>query len=252
MSFLERLRAPGARALRRAGPPEWQVLLAFVVGGLADIAVGVATDWAVAWPVYFLIPGLLCLLVSIADRDGWTTRMAVAYVGLEQRRRFPAGLPVTPEAADRWLADAANAGAGPLERVSALMTAGRLAEAGETLAAYTPANALDAVRLLRLRAAVAAAADGRPEAGVDVAAVELAARDLPEEERRYQVVSAAWTQAWLDLSHRRPWRSRFVRTARAYGPYPIPSRVQVVLGIQQLAAPIAFLIVALLVALVVR
>jgi hypothetical protein len=115
---------------------------------------------------------------------------------------------------------------------------------------FVPTEAVDALRLLRLRAAIAAARD--PAAEIDLDAVRMAAMDLTADERRYQVVSAAWTRTWLDLGRKRPWRARFAPIARACAPYPIPARYRAVLALQQLAAPAAFLIMGVAIALFVR
>ena len=134
--------------------------------------------------------------------------------------------------------------------MSALITANRYAEAGEVLAGFVPADDVDRVRIIRLEASIRAATDER--ATIDVHAVAAAAAILPADEARYQVVSAAWTQAWLDLTHRRPWRDRFVAVARRNRPYPLPGRVRAVLGGQQLAAPLAFVIMGIGLAIFLR
>ena len=240
MSFLDRLRGPGPKALRDAGPPTWQVIAAVLAGGLIDVVLAVFAWRDLPLVAYVLPPFFLTLAVAVVDRAGLPVRRAIAWVGLEQRRRWTGpALPTTAGMAGRWLADP-PAAATPFERASVLMTAGRGAEAVAELAGLEPATALDAVRLARLRASAAAAADPKHE--LDLGAVRAAAAPLPPEEARYHVLSAAWTRAWLDISRKRPWRDRFAPVAAELGPYELPARLRGTLVVQQFAGPIASLI----------
>ena len=234
---VERLRSPAAKVVRGAGPPERLVIAMFVLGGIVDLGLALATRGALPLMALALPPTALTLAASILDRDGWTIRSAIASVGLEQRRRRSGPrLPVTPSAARRWLA-AEHPDAPDLERVSVLVTAGRYEAAMDALAAVTPVDPVDEVRVMRLRQVVAAAIDQSRE--IDVPAIASAARDLAPDEGRYNVLSAAWSRAWLDVVGRRPWRSRFAAVARELGPYELPGWVRLVIAAQQCAAPIA-------------
>ena len=190
MGLLERYRIPWSKALREAGPRDLHVLLALIAGGVVDVVLVIATRDSMPFVAYVMPPFLLSLVVSGADRDGPVIRAAMAYVGLEQLRRATSGsrLPITPSAADRWL-DEPHPEASALERASVLLTAGRLADAKAAADAFEPASTLDRVRQLRMRASVAAAMS--PTADLDIDSIRAAAAPLPDEERRYHVVSAA-------------------------------------------------------------
>ena len=156
----------------------------------------------------------------------------MAYVSLEQRKRFAGRrFPRTPDAANAWLA-AEHPEVTELERISIMVTAGRYADANAALQDVVPGDAIDEVRLVRLRAVAAAALE--PAGAIDVAAIGLAARDLPAEERRYQVVSAAWSQAWLSLVNGRPWRAQLAGVAKQFSPYPLPRWVRIAIAIQRM------------------
>lgn len=237
MGFLDRLRSPGSKALRDAGPPMWQVIAAVALGGVADVALAIAMRDTLPLWAYVILPFLLTLAVSIADRDGWVVRGAIAFVGMEQRRRAAGrAVPATPAAAERWLTSPPP-DATPFERAAALITAARPTEAAAALENVEPSSPADAVRLIRLRASAAAALDQDSE--LDLGAIRTATADLPPDDQRYHVLSAAWTQAWLDITRRRPWRARFAPIAREFAPYALPVPLRLVLGVQQYAGPVA-------------
>jgi hypothetical protein len=245
MGMVERLRSPGATAIRNAGPPIWQVIVAIVVGGLLDAMVVVASRDVLPLVAYVIPPGLLTFIVSIVDQDGPTIRSALAFVGLEQRRRAASiRLPLTKDAADRWLSTE-HPEATPFDRAGILITAGRHTDALATLESVVPSTDVDRVRLIRLRASAGAVVHG--DGDLDLDAIRAAAAALPDAERKYHVVSAAWTQAWLDITRKRPWRSRFLAVAREWGPYAIPPRVQAAMLIQQYVGPIACALAGLIV-----
>lgn len=237
MGFLDRLRSPGSKALRDAGPPMRQVIAAVVIGGVVDVVLTVAMRGALPFWAYVVPPFVLTLAVALADRDGWVVRGAVAFIGMEQRRRAAGrAVPATPAAAERWLASPPP-DATPFERAAALITAARHVEAAAVLGDVEPASPTDAVRLIRLRASAAAALDQGSD--VDLGAIRAATTDLPPDDQRYHVLSAAWTQAWLDITRGRPWRARFAPVAREFAPYPLPAPLRLVLGVQQYAGPVA-------------
>lgn len=245
MDVLERLRSPGATAVRNAGPPIWQVVLAVVLGGVLDAGLVLASRDALPLVAYLIPPGVLTLIVSIADRDGPTIRSALTYVALEQRQRAHANrIPLTRESAERWLA-VDQPGASPFDRAGALITAERHAEAVAALESVEPGSDADRVRLLRIRALAAAAIS--IDANVDVDAVRAVASSLPDAERKYGVVAAAWTQAWLDITRKRPWRAKFATVAHEWAPYEIPPRVRAAMLIQQYVGPVACVLAGLIV-----
>jgi hypothetical protein len=215
------------------------VILALIGGGLIDSAIATTRVDVPAF-VYFLPPAILTLLVSAADRDAWLLRRALASIAIDQRARLASrGLPVDRTAAEAWLASP-PADAAPFERAAVLMNVGRFEEARAALDGADPSGPLDRVRTLRLREAVDAALD--PTRTIDIDAVADVARELAPGERHYQVLSAAWSQAALDIKARRPWIKPFLRVARANGPFPLPRRTEIAIAVQQLSAPIACLI----------
>jgi hypothetical protein len=243
VSLLERLRSPGARAFRDAGPSDRRLVAALV----GSVLLAVVLAWTVAgpddWPFLALIPIGLTLGIALADRDGWTMREAMVFVAVEQRRRWSRGkLPATPRAANAWLADPGNDDATGLERAGVLLVANRHAEALALLEAAGMATDLDRVRAVRIRSTAEAMTD--PSKAIDVDGVRVEAASLPIDERRYQVVSAAWSQAWLDVVARRPWRRRFAAVAREFAPYRLP-RHQWLLGVapQELLLPLILAVV---------
>ncbi len=79
---------------------------------------------------------------------------------------------------------------------------------------------------------------GRP-ASSTWSAIRAATEGLADGERRYQLTSAAFSQAWLDIEAGRPWRSGFAQAARTLGPHPVPLPVGLWIAVQELAAPVA-------------
>lgn len=246
MGWLDRVRSPAARAVRGAGPPMWQVVTAIVGGSAAGVVL------IVLWPslpfaAIVVPPALLSLAVSLRDRDGPMIRGALAYVALEQRRRSGGRrMPATRRQANAWLA-VEHPDASAIERAAVLIGAKRFREALELIDANAtaPMTELDAVRVARLRASAKAALESGSR--IDLDAIRALAVGLPGEERRYQVLSAAWTQAFLDISNRRPWRAEFLASAREHAPYALPARVRLAMALQQYAGPIACLLAGVIV-----
>ena len=240
-AFLERLRSPARKAMSNAGPPDRLVFAGFGLGG-AIVFVGwlLGPLGRVPWPLWALVPAAILAVVSFADRDGWNIRRAMAYVALQQRARWPGPgpLPTTPSVAQAWLEDPASADADGLFKVSVMITVGNLTAARAVLDAYVPTTEAQTVAATRFRAYFRA----RETGAVDMEPIRAVSEELDEADRRYQLTSAAWMQAWMDIEARRPWRNRFVDAVRGLGPYPVPRRVEGFIGLQQLAAPIAVLL----------
>lgn len=237
--------ATGARLLRAAGPPKGHVIGAITAGSLIDVVLAVATPTILVWPVYVLPVLVLTSIVALADRDGWLVRQGMAYLWLEQARRTGDNeVPTTPSAARRWLDDPANEGATPFDLASVLITAGRYEEASATLEGAPVRDPVDEVRALRLGMSADAARD--PTIEIDLEAVRDASTGLPPDERRYHLMSAAWTRAWLDIHRRRPWRAQFAAVVRQNGPFPLPRAVRLMIANHQLAAPALTTLVGML------
>jgi hypothetical protein len=245
-ALLERLRSPARKALRQAGPPDLAVVAGFAVSGLL-ILVG---WWSgalhhVPWPWWALIPIVILAVISFADRDGWNVRRAMAYVAIRQRARWTGGpIPRGPTGARAWLEDPANADADGLQKVSMLINIGNLAAGRTVLDAYVPSTDIQAAAVIRLRSHLAAFETG----SIDMAPIRAATEGLDQDERRYQLTSAAWTQAWRDIETRHPWRPRFADTIRDLGPYPVQGRILAFIGFQQLAPSFATAIATAIVA----
>jgi len=183
-----------------------------------------------------VIPVVILSAVAVADGDGWRIRRAMAYVAIQQRKRWTRGrIPATPSLARRWLQDPSNADASGLERASALFTIGDVAAARAALDSYMPRDAVEVAGLTRMRAVFRA----RETGVVDMVAIGAATDGLSADERRYQLTAAAFSQAWLDIAHGRPWRPTFARAVRSLGPHQVPSPVRIWIAVQELAAPIA-------------
>lgn len=236
-AFLDRVRSPGQRAMRGAGPSDRLVIAAVVVGVSAGAVLWlIGADARPPWLLLLGIPAVLTAIIAVADRDGWRVREAIAYVALQQTARWTRGpLLRTTRAAEAWLAEPANADATTPERTSALIAAGHWAEAETLVAGAEGSTDAERASIARLRATIAA----HPNGDIDLLAVRAAAAGLPSDERRYHVTAAAWSQVWLDLTARRVWRPRFAAAVRDLGPFPLPVRVRFWIAFQQLAAPIA-------------
>lgn len=237
MMLLERFRSPSGRAIRNAGPRDRDV----AAGAILSVAV-VATAWltgilqSVPWPAWMVIPVVILTTVGVADRDGWRIRRAMAYVAIEQRRRWTRGrIPATASIARRWLTDPSNADASGPERASVLFMAGDVAAANAALDGYVARDATEAAGTARVRSVFRA----RETGVVDMDAIRAATEGLADHERRYQLTSAAFSQAWLDIEAGRPWRSAFAEAVRSLGPHPVPLHVGLWIAVQELAAPIA-------------
>jgi hypothetical protein len=235
--LVERFRSPSGRAIRSAGPRERDV----AAGAILSLAV-IAIGWlagilrSVPWPAWMVIPVVILSAVALADGDGWRIRRAMAYVAIQQRKRWTHGrIPATPSLARRWLQDPSNADAGGLERASALFTIGDVAAAGAALDSVVPRDGVEVAGLTRMRAVFRA----RETGVVDMVAIRAATDGLSADERRYQLTAAAFSQAWLDIANGRPWRSTFARAVRGLGPHVVPLPVGIWIAVQELAAPIA-------------
>ena len=103
MMLLERFRSPSGRAIRNAGPRDRDVAAGAILS-VAVIAIGWLTGIlrSVPWPAWMVIPFVILSAVAIADADGWRIRRAMAYVAIEQRKRWTRGrIPATPSSAQR-------------------------------------------------------------------------------------------------------------------------------------------------------
>lgn len=237
MTLLERIRSPSGRAIRNAGPRDRDI----AAGAILSVAV-IAIAWltgvfqSVPWPAWMVIPFVILTAVAVADADGWRIRRAMAYVAIEQRKRWTRGqIPRTPSVAQRWLTDPSNADANGLERASALFMTGDVAAASAALDAYVPRDATALAGLTRMRAVFRA----RETGVIDMDAMRAATDGLADRERRYQLTSAAFSQAWLDIEAGRPWRASFARAVRELGPHAVPLHIGLWIAVQELAAPIA-------------
>jgi hypothetical protein len=221
--------------MRDAGPPTWQDLLAIVlaatIGSLVYAQQGLGT-----WPA-ILVALVIVTMPAALDLDGWRIRRGMAWLAAEQRRRM-ADLPRTSAAADRWLAG--SGGSTPqLVRASILMMAGRLDEARALVDAFEPASAEDRARSERLRAAL----DGMRSGAVDPRAALVAIEALAPGDQPYHRISLAWSTAWVDASHHRPWRAAFAQASRRIGRGDIPTRLLAMQAFQELLLPIMLLVV---------
>jgi hypothetical protein len=250
MTLLERIRSPSGRAIRNAGPRDRDV----AAGAILSVAV-IAVAWltgilqSVPWPAWMIIPFVILTAVAVGDADGWRIRRAMAYVALEQRKRWTRGrVPPTPTLAQRWLADPSNTDASGLERASVLFMAGDAAAATASLDAYVPTDAIEIAGLTRMRAVFRAKETGV----VDMDAIRAATDGLADRERRYQLTSAAFSQAWLDIQAGRPWRTSFARAVRGLGPHAVPLHIGLWIAVQEMAAPIAVVLATVIMAGFVR
>jgi hypothetical protein len=164
----------------------------------------------------------------------------MAWLATEQRRRM-ADLPSTPAGADKWLARSIPS-ASPLTRASVELIAGRTAEARALIEGAPRDDPEDAARVARMLAAVAGLETGT----VDPRAAREAIDALPPEQRHYHLLGLAWSTAWVDSSHGRPWRSAFAEASRGIGPRDVPVRSLVWLSIQELLAPVVIGVVLLI------
>lgn len=232
--------AAGRRLLRDAGPPNAWVVIAILSGtpiiGLAAVSSGgVRLVLVLAWLIVLTVP-------SILDRDGWRIRNGMAWLAAEQRRRHqsPVGMPRTPAGAERWLArpDAADAG---LTQASVLLMAGRTEEARRLVESHPIADPEDRARVARLMAAIDGLEQGQVEPSLAVAAIDA----LPPDARRYHRFSLAWSTAWVESSHGRPWRRAFAEASRGIGTTGVPGRYLAYGAVQELLLPIIGLVLLL-------
>jgi hypothetical protein len=229
------LPATARRLFADAGPPRLWVVSAFAAGA----ALGLVLTYQHVRPT--ISAALVVFIVTIPallDTDGWRIRLGMAWLALEQRRRMP-DLPRTPRAADRWLAEHTTTDS-PLLRASILMTAGRNADARQTLEAAPRDTAEDRARISRMLAAIDGLETGTLDPGPALAAIE----ELPPDLRRYHRLSLAWSVAWVESAQRRPWRRAFAEASRGIRPGEIPTRILIGLSAYEL---LATLVVALVV-----
>ncbi len=230
---------PARRLVRDAGPPTAWVLAGFVVGGAVGVVLTAAQ--AISPAAVFLVILIAVTVPSLVDADGWRIRLGMAWLGTEQRRR-QADLPRTPAGADRWLARSDET-ASPLTRAAVELMAGRVSEARSLIEAAPRDDPEDAARVARMLAAV----DGIETGSVDPRAALAAIEVLPAEAQRYHRLSLAWSTAWVDSTHGRPWRHAFAVASRGIGPADVPVRVLVLTAAQELLAPIVVGIALLIV-----
>jgi hypothetical protein len=245
--YIERLRSPASRALRDAGPPNGLLFGALIASVAVSLAIwGNRAPGTGVWLTLGAVALVLTSLVALADRDGWLIRESMAWVALQQRARWTWGdLPVGVAEAVAWLEDPANRDAPALARASVLMTGDRWSEAAQLLDDHVPSDPAEAATRIRMRLAINARGTG----SFDQAAVQAATQGLPEPDAKYLLASAAWSQAWIDLTSGRPWRRDFARASRALRPYPLPMRVRAWIAAQQMLAPITCIVGVALAAL---
>lgn len=258
-AIVARLRSPATRALREAGPPNRQVIVAAGIGLLFDLVLWLlGPTRGMPWPVNAIAPAALTSIVALVDRDGWMVRRAMVDVAVQQRDRWArggfsagrGGFPAGPAAAAAWLEDPANSGASTLERASVLIGAGRHDEAAALIETMAPETETQHASALRIGAFLR----GRTSGSIDVAATRAAIDRLALEsnERRYQLTSLAWSQVWIDVERRRPWRAAFADAVRDLGPFPVPGRMALIIWLQHFAAPFAIVLATAIVALIFR
>jgi len=143
------LPATARHLIADAGPPRPWIVGAFAVAAVLGI---VFTYQRVSPPIIAVLVVLIVTIPAILDTDGWRIRLGMAWLAREQRRRMP-DLPRTPRAADRWLAQHTTTDS-PLLRASVLMTAGRNADARQTLEAAPRETAEERARIARMLAAL--------------------------------------------------------------------------------------------------
>ena len=229
------LPATARRLMADAGPPLPWVRVAFVAAAVVGI---VLTYQHVSPPIIAVLVVFIVTIPAILDTDGWRIRLGMAWLALEQRRRMP-DLPRTPRAADQWLEQHDRTDS-PLLRAAVQMTAGRNADARQTLEAAPRESAEDRARIARMLAAIDGLETGTLDPGSALAAIE----ELPPDLRRYHRLSLAWSVAWVESTQRRPWRRAFAQASRGVGPSEIPTRILVGLSAYEL---LATLLVALVV-----
>jgi hypothetical protein len=234
--------APARRLLRDAGPPTSWVIASFVVAGLAGVLLYGPTGGG---RVAAFVSGILILAIpSLLDRTGWQVRLGMAWLAAEQRRTMTR-IPRTPAGAERWLAGSTSAES-PFARASVLLMAGRADDARRAIEAAPTDDPEDRARAARILAAI----DGIEGGVVDPQAANAAIEALPEDRRRYHRVGLAWSTAWVEAMHGRPWRPAFADASAGIAPTEVPARFLIWHVIQEFLAPIvAAVVIALLVLL---
>ena len=227
------LEASSERAYGDAGPPNRSLFIALGVGLLVAVAMWTAAPMVDRWVLIGVGVGGVTALVALADRDGWRTREGMAYVATQQLTRWPDRPSSTSEARD-WLADPNNDGAPPLRRASVQTHAGDLEAAEATIVSFQPDSEMELVR--KLGAAIVL--EGRRSGRIDIAAIRSASAAIPADEAKYQIASAAWMNACLDIESGRPWRSSFATEMASLGPLELPRGIRAQIAVRQLAAPI--------------
>jgi hypothetical protein len=214
------------------------VIAGFVIGGVVSIVLDLMVGISLA--VCLEIVLVAVAVPSVLDVDGWRIRLGMAWLALEQRRR-QSDLPRTADGAERWLARSRDS-VSPLTRASIELMAGRVAEARALVVAAPRDDPDDAARVARMLAAI----DGFETGMVDQATARAAIEALPAERRRYHLLSLAWSTAWVDSIHRRPWRHAFSEASRGIAPTEVPLRALIWITIVELLAPIVVGVILLI------
>lgn len=221
--------AVGRRLLRDAGPPPGWAIVALIIG---SALITLATTQSGAGRLVLVLLGLAVLTApSIIDADGWRIRLGMAWLAAEQRRRmagFPR-MPRTQAGAERWLEQPAAADTG-LTQASVMTMTGQTREARELVRAYRAETAEDRARVERMLAAI----DGMETGHVDPTKALTAIDALDADARRYHLLSLAWSTAWVEASHKRPWRRAFAAASAGVRPAGIPARYLGYAAFQQL------------------
>jgi len=231
------LPATARHLIADAGPPRPWIVGAFAVAAVLGI---VFTYQRVSPPIIAVLVVLIVTIPAILDTDGWRIRLGMAWLAREQRRRMP-DLPRTPRAADCWLAQHTTTDS-PLLRASVLMTAGRNADARQTLEAAPRETAEERARIARMLAALDGLETGTLDPGPALAAID----ELPPALHRYYRLSLAWSVAWVESTQRRPWRRAFAQASRGIRPSEIPTRILVGLSAYELLATLVVALVVLI------
>ncbi len=126
-----------------------------------------------------------------------------------------------------------------LTRASILMMTDRADEARSVADAFVPVTVEDRARRERLLAALNSQRSGTLDQRAALAAIEA----LPPDDQPYHRISLAWSKAWVDASHHRPWRAAFAEASRSIRPGEIPTRFLAWQAVQELLLPICLIVV---------
>jgi hypothetical protein len=117
------------------------------------------------------------------------------------------------------------------------LLAGRASEARALVEAAPRHDPEDRARIARMLAAIDGMATGIVDQGDAKAAIEA----LPPDQRRYHLLSLAWSTAWVAALHRRPWRHAFAIASRGIGPTDVPGRALIWAVVMELLAPLVLI-----------